>query len=235
MGKIYIGECNKIKIINNYISNNSIEKVYVIGDDLGLGENIKFSDTIMYKYFYRLLQEINDKSLIVLNECLRKQNRYDLTYNCIRRYCLQTSHILIFNYFPIIKQQQDFMILYDMIQNNPFLKEQYKYIIHFENVIVGNVEFDIKKTDITLPNKYVTEYETEKENIIKQVRKDPDIIPRRLLKFSERKKPKGFDRLDKIKPKMNVAVSQLKVDLFYYGELMKFRKELENVLQRIYG
>lgn len=235
MGKIYLGDCDKIKIINDYIANNSTEKVYVIGDDLELGENIKFSDTILYKYFYRLLQEINDKSLIVLNECLRKQNRYDLTYNCIRRYCLQTPHILIFNYFPIIKQEQDFMILYDMIQNNPFLKEPYKYITHFENVIVGSIEFDVKKTDIILPNECIEEYKIEKENIIKQVKKDPDIIPRRLLKFSEKKKPKGFDRLDKIKPKMNVAVSQLKVDQFYYGELIKFRKELENVLQRIYG
>lgn len=237
MGKIYIGECDKQKIINDYCIENNIEikNIYVIGDDLGIGEHIKFSDTIMYKYFYRLLQEINTKSLIILNECLRKQNRYDLTYNCIRRYCLQTPHILIFNYFPIIKQEQDFMILYDMIQNNPFLKEQYKYVTHFENVEIGKVNFDIKKTEIILSDECVKEYEIEKEKIIKQVKKDPDIIPRRLLKFSEKQKPKGYDRLDKIKPKMNVIVSQLKVDKYYLEELMNFRKELKNVIQRIHG
>ena len=75
---------------------------------------------------------------------------------------------------------------------------------------------------------------SEKENIIKQVKKDPDIIPRRLLKFSESQKPKGYDRLDKIKPQMRVVVSQLKVDKYYYNELLKFRKELENVIQRIH-
>lgn len=127
------------------------------------------------------------------------------------------------------------MILYDMIQNNPFLKEQYKYITHFENVTIGNIEFDVKKTNITLPVASVKEYEKEKESIIEQVKKDPDIIPRRLLKFSEKQKPKGYDKLDKIKPKMNVVVSQLKVDQYYYGELMKFKKELENVIQRIHG
>ena len=239
MGKIFIGENDKKKIINDYISNHKIEKVYIIGEDLDIGfdekECIKFSDTIMYKYFYRLLQEINNNSLIILNECLRKKNRYDLTYNCIRRYCLQTPHILIFNYFPIITKEQDFMILYDMIQNNPFLKEAYKYVTHFENVTISKVRFDIDKTDITLPDECVKKYEQEKENIIKQVKKDPDIIPRRLLKFSESQKPKGYDRLDKIKPQMRVVVSQLKVDKYYYNELLKFRKELENVIQRIHG
>lgn len=100
---------------------------------------------------------------------------------------------------------------------------------------MGNVEFDIKKTDITLPDECVEQYEKEKENVISQVNKDPDIIPRRLLKFSEKQKPKGYDRLDQIKPKMNVAVSQLKVDRYYYNELLNFRKELENVIQRIHG
>ena len=239
MKKIYIGEFDKAKIINEYISNNKIDKVYIIGDDISIDfenkENIKFSDTIMYKYFYRLLQEINKDSLIVLNECLKKQNRYDLTYNCIRRYMLQTDHRLIFNYFPIIKEQEDFMILYDMLQNNPFLKEPYKYITEFENVEVGKVVFEVNKTDVVLPDECETEYESEKENLIGKVNKDPDIIPRGLLRFSEKKKPKNYDSLAKIKPVMNVAVSQLKVDTYYYNELLNFRKELTDVLQKIHG
>ena len=239
MGEIYIGQQNKQKIVNEYISQNSIDKVYIIGDDLEIEfenkENIKFHDTIKYKYFYRLLQEINKNSLIVLNECLKKQNRYDLTYNCIRRYMLQTDHRLLFNYFPIIKTQEDFMILYDMIQNNPFLKEPYKYITTFRNVDVGEIVFEVNKTDIELPHECEIEYEQEKENIIKSVKKDPDIIPRRLLKFSETKKPRGYDSLCKIKPVMNVCVSQLKVDNYYYNELLQFRKELDSVIQRIHG
>lgn len=239
MGMIYIGNHDKTKIVNEYIANNDIEKVYIIGDDLMIDfenkENIKFQDTIKYKYFYRLLQEIGKKSLVVLNECLKKQDRYDLTYNCIRRYMLQTDNRIIFNYFPIIKTQEDFMILYDMLQNNPFLKEPYKYITNFENVEVADVTFEINKTDIILPTECEVQYEQEKEAIISQVNKDPDIIPRRLLKFSEKNKPSGFDSLSKIKPVMNVAVSQLKVDKYYYNELLSFRKELDDVLQRIHG
>jgi hypothetical protein len=106
---------------------------------------------------------------------------------------------------------------------------------HFENVEVGKVEYSVKKTDITVSDECVNAYEAEKESVIQQVKKDPDIIPRRLLKFSESNKPKGYDRLDKIKPVMNVAVSNLKIDQYYYNELMKFGEELENVLQRIHG
>ena len=85
MGKIFVGECDKLKIIHDYVNKNGIQRVYVIGDDLGIGEHVKFSDTIMYKYFYRLLQEINTQSLVVLNECLRKQNRYDLDRKSVGR------------------------------------------------------------------------------------------------------------------------------------------------------
>lgn len=148
---------------------------------------------------------------------------------------LQTDHRLIFNYFPIIKEQEDFMILYDMLQNNPFLKEPYKYITEFENVEVGKVVFEVNKTDVVLPDECEAEYEREKENLIGKVNKDPDIIPRGLLRFSEKKKPKNYDSLAKIKPVMNVAVSQLKVDAYYYNELLNFRKELTDVLQKIHG
>ena len=239
MKRIYIGEHPKSDIISKYAKENGITKIYVIGEDVALDfptvEHIKFADTILYKFYYRLLQEINTSSLIVLNECLLKTNRYDLTYNCIRKYLLQTPHALVFNYYPIIKKQEDIMILYDMIQNNPFLKEAYRYVSKFENVVVGKIQSEIHMTRITLPPWVVAEYELEKQRIIEQVNKDPDIIPRRLLKFSEKNKPNGFDKLDKIKPFMNVAVSQLKVDNYYYGELLKFQQELQDVVQRIQG
>lgn len=243
MGKIYIGEQNKKQIVEDYLLENNIQKIYVIGEPLDFelpieNEFIKFSECVLYKYFYHLLQEINKNSLVILNECLRKINRYDLTYNCIRRYVIQTDHRLIFNYFPIINNQEDFMILYDMTQNNPFLKESYKYVTKFTNIIIGKVNFNVNKREIVIDEEYVKEYEKEKESIIKQVKKDADIIPRRLLKYSEsiNKKYVGkFDSMKKIKKEMNVVVNQLKVDKYYYGQLMNFKEELNNVLERIQG
>ena len=39
MAKIYLGEQDKIKILNDYIQNNDINKVYIIGEDLHLDYN----------------------------------------------------------------------------------------------------------------------------------------------------------------------------------------------------
>ena len=61
-------------------------------------EFIEWADIIEYRYYYRLLQEIGSKTLVVVNECLRTQARHDLTYNCMRLFLNQTDHRLIFQY-----------------------------------------------------------------------------------------------------------------------------------------
>ncbi len=237
-GEIHIGECDKNRIVLDYIKNKEIDKIFVIGDELNIDTDIEveiipFSKCFWFIYYYRLPNEINKKSLIILNESLRKQNRYDLSYNCIRKYVIQTEYRLIFNYYPIIKKREDIMILYDMITPNPFLKEQYKYMNKLGGIFLHKIEFEINKTDIEFDEDIIQEYELKKEEIIGQVKSDPDIIPRRLLKFSEKKHGKGYDSLSKIKPHMNVCVSNLKVDKYYYNELLKFGEELNNVREKI--
>ena len=118
-----------------------------------------------------------------------------------------------------------------MIKQNAFLKEQYKYITKFENVNVGEINIEINKKDVFLEK--TEDYEKEKEKIISEVKKDPDIIPRRLLKYSESVNKVKDDSLKDRKEKMNVTVSNLKVDQYYYNELLNWRKEVYNVIQRI--
>lgn len=237
---IYLGDTDKNAVITEFLNSNNIQKIYVIGDDLNIDfenkEYIKFSDVIMYKYYYRLLQEINNNTLIILNECLKKQNRYELSYNCIRRYVMQTENVIVFNFLPIINNEKDFAILYDFIQKNPFLKEKYEYITDFSNVKNGEIDFDFKVENIKIDDNYLILYEQEKEKILNQVNKDPDIIPRRLLKFSEKinkKYIKNFDSLKDKKIKMNIVVNQLKVDKWYYNDLLRWRNEIENITNKI--
>lgn len=236
MGKIFIGECDKGKIISDYIKENSIDRVYTLGEDSGFGEHTKFSDVIEYEPYYRLLQEINKDSLVILNECLRKKHRGDLHYNCIRHYIQQTNHVLIFQYYPIIDKEEDFAILMDFIALNPFAKQPYRYMTDFSGVVVGKVKMDINMREIEIDESYLPLYEQEKEKIISQVKRDPDIIPRRLLKFSEKINKKyvpNFDSLKERKQEMNVVVNQLKVDKYYYQKLLEWKGEVENVLHRI--
>ena len=128
---------NKHIIIQDYCTTHNIEKVIVLTPpkfDIGevglVGsvkscETVKYDEIIMYKFFYRLLQEIDDKHLIVVNECMRTQNRNDLTYNCIRHYLNQTPHQIIFQYLPIIESIEDFMILFDFDTNSNWKREKF--------------------------------------------------------------------------------------------------------------
>ena len=238
MYKIYIGQQDKQKIVNDYLANHDIEKVYVFGDDLGIGENISFADLIEYKYYYRLLQEVNAKSLVIINECLRRTNRYELTYNCIRRYLMNKPHRIIFNYLPIKENEEDFAILHDFSIDNPFLKDKYEWITDFSNVEVGEVEIDIQVQQITVDEKWLPLYEEEKEKIFNSSYKNPQTIPQKALTFSEnvsRNYIKKFDSKRTFKPKMNIVVNQLKVDTYYYEKIMKIKENVNASLQRLQG
>lgn len=232
MGKIFIGQYSKDDKID------LSKKIYLIGDDIdGIkSERISFADSIMYKYFYKFLAEINQDSIVVLNNILKRKNRSALEYNCIRQYCQQAGEVIAFQDYPIIDSREDFMILYDMIQKNPFWREDYENIDRFENVEC-NASLEIIRHDIVLNDKFIRQYEELKEKTISEVKKDPDIIPRRLLKFSEKCKAKygDFDDMRKLKPVMNVGVSQLKVDEYYYRELKKKEVELYAVREKIHS
>lgn len=76
-------------------------------------EQIAYSDIIMYKVFYPLLEVIDVHTLLIFHECLRTQNRSDLTYNCAHHYANQTPHVMVFEHFPFIEDERDFSILLD--------------------------------------------------------------------------------------------------------------------------
>lgn len=133
MGEIFVGEWQKEPIVAEYVRTHGIKKVFVFGDPIGDYELVKFKEMQLYKFYYRLLQEITPDALVVMNEIMHTANRYSLDYNCLRKYCLQTPHRIIFNYYPIRHDEADFMILYDMLQNNPFLKEKQVPIVVLEH------------------------------------------------------------------------------------------------------
>lgn len=238
MAKIYLGEQNKIKIIEDYIKENNIKNVFIIGDNLNIANEmyVPFKEVIMYKWFYPLLQSIQKDSLVVLNNILKKRQRNCLEYNCIRHYCENTNHILVFNYYPIIEEKEDFMILYDMIQENPFLKEDYKYIIKFKNVILGNINTKYQVQNIIVDKTFFERYEKLKNDTINSVKKDPDIIPQRLLKLSEtesKKQVKDFDKLTDRKPNMKLVANNSKVDKYFFEKYLKWRESVEDVKSKI--
>ena len=97
---IYLGlsSTQKLEVVEQYCLNNSIQRIvvltppkfsfnlnipipheHVFWGESGLGVK---NELVQYKFYYRLIQEIDHSTLLVINECLRTQNRHDLTYIC---------------------------------------------------------------------------------------------------------------------------------------------------------
>jgi hypothetical protein len=232
---IYLGELDKKGIFDKTYMNQNI---YIIGDDLSFIINktfVSYQDTIMYKYYYDLLQKITCNDLVILNEVMKTKNRYDLHYNCIRKYVLSRPNRIIFQTKPIIDSVDDLMILYDFDNDSPFLKQRIEDV--GIKAMLGNIDIDVSVAHITLSDIEKELYQKEKIKIIKEVKKDPDIIPRRLLKYSESLNEKitgkKFDKKDDIKSIMNICVNDSGVDNYYYNKILSYQEELKNVKNKI--
>ena len=200
---IYLGYNDKDKVtkITSYILKHDISKVYVLSNGqlhYPSAEHITYPEIIMYKVFYPLLQKLNDKSLIVIYECLRTQNRYDLTYNCIRHYLNKTKHQLIFQYIPIIDNQNDIMTLFDFDTQS-----RWKFRKFDNDLLMDNSTIDIKpvmlklnKTHVPISETTIEKYKDKREKLFKGIGGgDPHTIPRNLHMVGVRDRDKFAKKL----------------------------------------
>ena len=128
---IYLGFNNKKEIIDNYIQENEISNIYFLSDEkINLNhinvEYVSYKDIIEYKYYYRIIENTTNKTLIILNEIHKNSNRYNLFYNCIRTFLNSTNHKLIFNFLPIIYNREDFCSLIDFETKSKLNKYKWK-------------------------------------------------------------------------------------------------------------
>lgn len=186
----YIGDWDGQKIITHYIENNDVRKVLVIHSerlkqeyDIPLPhEYIEYHQTIMYKNYYRLLQWIDKYTLIITDNILVTQNRYQLDYNCINNFINQTPQRLVFNYLPFIEDKDDFMILLDFYNKNLYKGEPFRWDYFKDvNLHIKPVHLNFNFIDIPITEKDVAAYEKKKNELFEDIGlRDPDTIPRNL-------------------------------------------------------
>ncbi len=203
MIRIGLGPRDKQNIINDYLASNAIKKVYCFyfkkfparyKVDCEI-EYIEYADIEMYKFFYRLLEEIDESSLIIMDECMRTQNRSELIYNCAHHYLNQTPHRIIFEFFPIIDTKDDFMILLDFENKGKYKGKSFDYV-YLQNEDIKIRPFKIKLETINVPitDKDRERYEKKKEYLFDNIgEKDPDTIPRNLQLLAGDMKKKAIE------------------------------------------
>ncbi len=211
---IYLGmdDVAKGDVVARYRAEHAIRKVYVLSptrfapsfapehmvDPTTQGDGreglyVDWPDLILYRYFYKLLQEIDGSTLVVVNECLRTQNRNDLTYNCVRNYLNRTPHVLVFQYLPLIDTAADFMTLFDFATQSRWKREPFRpELLREAKIHVEPTAIDIRAERVTIDAKTHAAYAKEKAALLAEVRGDPDkdphLIPRNLLLVSGKAK-----------------------------------------------
>ena len=145
-------------------------------------EQYEWADIIMYKVFYPLLERIDDTFLVVINECLRVQNRSDLTYNCLHHYLNQTKHRMVFEFFPFIEDAADFMILADKDQPGRFKGSGYdRHMLDDIDLDVPRHHYSAYELPVPLPDGAEEKYTAKKAALLDGLgNKDPDTVPRQL-------------------------------------------------------
>ncbi len=153
-------------------------------------EHVEWADVITYVFYYRLLQEIGPSTLVVVNECLRTQNRYELAYNCIRLFLAQTPHVLVFQYLPLIDTFDDFAALFDLDTKSRWKREKIGPSRLGEATIrVAPVPLELRAVEVPTDAKTRAAYTREKRRLIDGIGlKDPHTIPRNLYLMSGRAK-----------------------------------------------
>lgn len=184
----------KETVINHYLRDHEIKKVFVFYPEKfplaaaipAPAEHVEYADIIMYKYFYRLLEEIDNQTLLVFNECMRTQNRSDLTYNCAHHYCNQTEHKIVFEHFPFIEDRQDFMILLDLLNKGKYKGKSFDWrFLREEDVKARKHIYRLQTIDLPLSEATKRKYEAKKEQLFDDLgNKEPDTIPRQLHVWS---------------------------------------------------
>lgn len=161
-------------------------RVFIVdgrGPDASEGsDTISFEDTIRYKHFYRWLREIDESSVLVLDEPLRTTTRSSLHYNCIRHYAAQAGTTVVFAYLPMIESAEDFMILFDFATRSRWRRSTLAEAPLDEvDLVVHERSLELRARMVPIDAKLEAKLAKKKREIIDGIgQADPHTIPRRL-------------------------------------------------------
>lgn len=185
---IYLGNHDVKDITLAYIAEHHVRKVFTIGEPIGIdGEDcVSWVDCIKYIHYNRLRATITAEDLVVMNDALCSGDRNLLHFNCIRQYMVQTQHRLIFQRVPFYDHKDDVAILFDMTQNNPFLKLPISEVWDAlkPNWKPLDVDAVIEHVELTMEEEAL--YKAQKDAIFAKLKGSPCLLPRQCLRASER-------------------------------------------------
>lgn len=195
---------------------------------------INWKNIILYSFYYKYLAFTDNSTLFVWNDCMKTTKQNCLEYNCVRHCAEQTHHHIIFNTLPLRDSKEDFMILYTLSEPNPFIKLKTDDVQKFQNVDFRWFKIpEVKIVRYEANEKQREKYEYIKQKAIDSVKRDPNIIPRRCLKYAESLHPEYDSKAELKSIDMTVSDSGLKVDAWYIKRLMNIIQDIRYVKSKV--
>lgn len=209
----------KQEIIRDYMAQHGLRKAFVLsprrfaisGWDREMtdpeaecngceGLFVEWSNITFYRYYYRLLQQIDHDTLVVVNEGLRSRDRHSLPYNCVRAFLQQTHHVLVFSTLPIIEDMDDAMILIDWDTRSKWRRDPFDVAMLREVKVQGVCLSPVfEPVAVPVNDETLAAYSRERERLFAAVEadpsKDPHQIPRQLHLLSGKAKADFLKRL----------------------------------------
>lgn len=190
-------------IVRAEVAAHGLSRVVTIGAaDVGLGAGmdgtdgvasqfIPWSEATFYRHHHPLLRTLQGERgrvLLVLDGCLRAQNRHELTYNCLRNYRHEAPYALIFERLPIIDAVDDLMILFDLDTDSRWKREPLPAaapsLLGEARWSVRELSVGFRALDVPTTAAERAAYESARGALLADARagvvKDPHAIPRNL-------------------------------------------------------
>lgn len=206
----------KADVFETYVREHGITKVFVISPDRFAppfapqavttpdevdgrrGVYIKWPEHIEYRYYYKVIQQADANTLLVLNEVLRGKHRTMLNFNCIRTFLRHVPHKLIFQYLPVIDELADVMALVDFETGSRWWDRSFEPGMVAElDMKMSFAPIEIVPVRVPVDEKTRAAYAREKTKLLEEVRSDPDKdphnIPRNLYLVSGKAKQRHVE------------------------------------------
>jgi hypothetical protein len=180
-------KARKVQTVRAYVDEHGLTHVVVLSPariplEFEGADQVKCTDIIKYTTYYPLLQAINPSTLVVVHECLRTQDRNDLTYNCIRHFLAQTDHVLVFQARPLIDTIDDFATLFDFVTKSRWKRTPFAELpLDEATIVIEPKTYAIEATLVEADAKTKARYTKDKRKRFDDIGlRDPHTIPRNL-------------------------------------------------------
>ena len=141
-----------------------------------------FFEAMCFKHATEIGETVNDRWLIIYDECMRVKKRKDITYNSFHRYGHMVKYQIVFETFPMIDSPDDFLLLVDLAYPDRYVQSKFTPdLLKLPSVDIKPRRITIESVPVPIDEDSSAEYAAERDSLFDGLgRRDPQTVPNSL-------------------------------------------------------